>query len=137
MSIYHCSKVAELLQSCWGIFVIDKDSTSWQFKYKSASLKVRVMPGCCGIMLLYQINGEAHEAHRLVKAACQAARKAGFGMVVMSLLSASKLRLRLGDEWKSPAPFKNPRTGNDVELLSYALPVKIKPKKPDAEHEDV
>ena len=136
VSQFHCRDVAETLQKSWGVYVKDKTPESWQFEYKSATLKLRVMPGCCGIMLIYHIHGEPKHAHRLIKAACQAARKSGFGMVVMSLLSASHLRLRLGNEWKSSQPFKNPRTRNDVELLSYALPVKIKPKPPERNHED-
>jgi len=136
MGVYLTSKVAEILQDTKGVYVKDKSDSSWTFTYKGAQLSVRVLPGCCGILLVYRISGKEKESFRLIKAVAQSARKAQFGMVMLSLLSGSALRkLLTAPDWNTTG-FKNPRTRNDVEVLTYVLPVKIKPKRPSKYHED-
>jgi len=135
MGVYHCSKVAKALQEITGVFVSDKSESSWTFTYNDAKASVRVLPGCCGILLIYRISGKEKIALRLIKAIAQAARKAEFGLVTLSLLTSSPLRKMLGPDWTG-TEFKNPRTRNDVELLSFKIPIKLKPKTPVVYHED-
>jgi hypothetical protein len=135
MGVYHCSKVSKILQETKGIIVTDKTDSSWTFEYNGAKMSLRVLPGCCGILLVYRISGKDKIALRLLKAICQAARKAEFGLVTISLLSNSSLRKLLSPEWTTTT-FQNPRTRNEVELLSYKIPIKLKPVKPLQYHED-
>lgn len=136
MGVYHCDKVAQILQETKFVYVKNKSDSSWTFDYNGAQLNLRVLPGCCGILHLYKISGKDRVALRLVKLTLSAARRAGFGMVTLSLLSNSPLRkLIAGDDFVA-VPFTNPRTRNNVELFAYKIPVKIKAKPPEVHHED-
>lgn len=135
MGVYLCDNVSVILQQTKGVLVKDKSDSSWTFEYNGARASLRILPGCCGILLIYRISGKDKPVIRLIKAICQAARKANFGMVCMSLLASSPVIAGLGPEWTSSA-FQNPRTRNDVQLLSYKLPVKVKAKPQTRYHED-
>lgn len=134
MGVWHLDKISQQLQTVDELIVKDRTRSSWEFSYKDAKASVRVLPGCCGILLFYQISGDKN-ALRLLQHAVRAATKAGFGLFVLSLRTDSPLRKRLGPEWNS-TKFENPRTRNSVELLSYLLPTKVKPVKPNVRNED-
>lgn len=135
MGRYLCDKVGEQLQQTEGVVVKDITASSWSFSFKSARASLRVLPGCCGILLFHNISGAKKDPLTLLKTACKAAAKAGFGMVLISLRSDSELRKLLGPEWTSVS-FTNPRTTNKVEVLCYALPQKVKKVRPQNNHED-
>lgn len=136
MGAYHCNKVADALQDTKLVYVFDKDASSWKFKYKDASLNLRTLPGCCGVLHLYNISGSPKTSFKLLKLSLAAAKRANFGMVTLSLLTKSPLRkLITGPEWTT-TPFTNPRTRNEVELLAYKIPVKLKTKPVANIHED-
>ena len=128
MGRYHCDNVAEQLQAIKGVTVKDVTASSWSFLYKSAKATVRVLPGCCGILLFHNVTGGERDALGLIKATLRAATKAKFGLLVLSLRTDSKLTPLLGEGWNK-TPFINPRTNNSVELLSFKLPTKIVVKK--------
>jgi hypothetical protein len=135
MGRYHCDRVSDELQRIEGVTVTNITQSSWTFKRESAKLNLRVLPGCCGVLLIYQLSGTERDLLRLLGYVARAAAKTNFGVLLMSLRSDSKLRQTLGETWTS-IKFNNPRTKNDVELLSYALPQKA-PKKPRPQpHED-
>jgi hypothetical protein len=137
MGAYHCERVSEQLQSVPGLLVKDRDHDSWTFAYKSAKAKVRVLPGCCGIMLFYQLSGVDKDLLRLLQYACKAATKANFGLVLLSLKQTSTLRGLLPAATWPTINFTNPRTRNEIALLSYQTPVKMKAEKPQRYgHED-
>lgn len=130
MARYHCDRVSDQLQSIPDIRVKAISDSSWTFAYKSAKANVRVLPGCCGILLFYQVSGTDRDLGRMLAHTTRAASKANFGMVLMSLRSDAAFRKTLkAEQWHSVA-FTNPRTRNQVELLSYVLPVKIKAAAP-------
>ena len=136
MARYHCDRVSERLQAVEGVQVRNVTQSSWTFSQGSARLNLRVMPGCCGILLAYQLSGKERDLFRLLKHVIRAAQHAEFGMVLMSLRSDSRLRALLPAEWVS-APFKNPRTKKAVEVLSLIVPEKpAKGKKQYQVHED-
>jgi hypothetical protein len=142
MARYHCDKVSEQLQQVKGVEVTNITRSSWTFKHGSARLNLRVLPGCCGVLLVYQLTGAEKELARLLKQILRAANKANFGIVLMSLRSDSRFRALLptaapGNEGWASIKFTNPRTRNEVELLSYAIPLKPAKKKPQVyDHED-
>lgn len=135
MSRYHTDRVSDELQRIEGVAVTNITQSSWTFKRESAKLNLRVLPGCCGVLLIYQLSGTERDLLRLLGYVARAAAKTSFGVLLMSLRSDSKLRQTLGETWTS-VKFNNPRTKNDVELLSYALPQKLKKKPVAPPHED-
>lgn len=135
MARYHCDKVSEQLQAVKGIRVTEVTRSSWSFQLDGARASVRILPGCCGILLFYNISGKERTALKLLKETCKAAVKAKFGVVVLSLRANSPLRTLLGAEWIS-GRFTNPRTKNEVDLLHYVLPVKPDKTKPRPVLED-
>lgn len=135
MGVYLCDSVSAVMQTVKGVLVKDKSDSSWTFEYNGARANVRILPGCCGILLIYKISGKERDALRLIKVICGAARKTNFGMVIMSLLTASPVRKILPPEWVA-TDFKNPRTRNDVSLLTYKPVVKVKPQPANRYHED-
>ena len=137
MARYHCDKVSEQLQQVPGVKVTDITRSSWTFSRDGAKLNLRVMPGCCGILLVYQLRGKAKELNQLLKYVISAAKKTEFGAVLLSLTQKSELLplIKKDPTWKT-IDFRNPRTTNVVEVLIYTLPYKEKKKTPQRYHED-
>lgn len=136
MGSYLCNNVSTILQATKRVTVVDKGAESWTFKYKEAKLNARVLPGCCGILLLYKISGKANEALALIRLSATAAKKANFGMVTLSLIDSSPLGLLLREPDWCHSGFRNPRTGNHVSLYTHEIISKPKPVKPVTRHED-
>lgn len=136
MARYHCDKVAEHLQTIEGVQVKAITSSSWTFARHTAKATIRILPGCCGILLIHNISGEKRDPLQLINYAVVAAKRADFGLVLLSLKTESALRKLLGAEWQA-TKFTNPRTTNEVELFTQILPYKPKAKKPQRyNHED-
>ena len=136
MARYHCDKVSEQLQQLEGVRVTNMTRSSWTFRRGGAQINLRVLPGCCGILLVYQLSGPEKELVKLLTLVQKAAQRAEFGLVLITLRSDSRLRPLLGDVWAS-SKFNNPRTRNDVEVLTYLVPQKAKKQKPQVYgHED-
>lgn len=136
MARYHCDRVSEELQKIAGVQVTDMTRSSWTFQQDGARLNLRVLPGCCGILLVYNLSGDAKKLSRLLRYVQRAALKTNFGAVLMTLRSDSPLRKLLLDiAWKA-TKFVNPRTRNEVEVFLHEVPAKLPKKKEARIHED-
>ena len=127
MAMYHCAGVGKALQRVPGITVTGIESSYWQFEYKGASAKIRILPGCCGILLLHNFSGPAKDILRLSDRVVKAATVGSFGIVLCSVQVKSPLcaLLKTKRGWLVGSAFKNPRTKNDLEVLYKA----VKPPK--------
>ncbi len=136
MGRYHCDKVSEQLQQIEGVRVVNITDSSWSFVQNDARVNLRVLPGCCGILLAYNLSGSAKALARLLKYVTRAAGKTNFGIVLLSLREDSAInKLLLAPDWIR-TPFTNPRTGNNVEVLMHKIPKPVKVKKPAPRPED-
>ena len=137
MGRYYVDKVSEQLQAEKGVQVRNVTESSWSFERDGARLNLRVLPGCCGVLLVYQLSGPERPLFRLLTYVQRAAQRAEFGLVLLTLRSDSRLRPMLAEATWAARSFTNPRTRNSLEVLTYVVPPKRGRQRPlPQQHED-
>ncbi|MDE1766612.1 MAG: hypothetical protein KGI27_10140 [Thaumarchaeota archaeon] len=106
------------------------DSTEYQYEYwkvgakpkRLISFRARPLPGCCGILVVYYVrpDGGRESWYSTMIAVFDAAKKAGYATLMLSLLQSSQEALE--DLQKAgyilSKPMVNKKTGNPL-VLAY------------------
>lgn len=92
----------------------------------SASMTVQTLPGCCGVVLFYNLTQYQPKGDivSLIEAGRVAAQKAGYGFAVLTLHSTSPLVKQLTEEkgWGKSGVFRNGKTDREITMLGTVLP---------------
>ena len=89
-----------------------------------ATMSVQSLPGCCGIALFHNFSGNADGITEFVRIGREAARKAGYGLSLVTFRAGNDVLGHIGGE---RIEFVNGKTGNTVVVVTTVLPQETKP----------
>lgn len=135
MGAYHVQKVTRTIQKLapTGTYIyvlpVDKQDNperTYELLHKKtdkllARMTTQALPGCCGVMVLYNFYGKSEFVNQLIEVGETAARKNGYGLTLFTMRVDSPALTRAG------TTFINGKTGNEIAVILRDL--QQEPKK--------